>query len=108
MPSKISRRRLGMAALGSAAFAQDSGPTYTGALDGFESKVDLGSFDPVLYTLRRYETSPLRLTFNAPNRKQAEAWQHRLRPKVAELQAYRDRVRSSVVGSLEGKSGEGR
>jgi dienelactone hydrolase len=39
----------------------------------------------VLYTRKLYESAPLRLTFRAENRKQAEAWQKRLRPKIAEL-----------------------
>ncbi len=82
MPSKISRRQAGIAALGSAAFAQTK---YTGALDGFESKVSGTSFDPVYWTMKRHENAPLRMTYNAANRKQAEAWQKRLRPKIVEL-----------------------
>src|SRR5437868_14267263 len=58
---------------------------YTGALDGFEDKVDAAGFDPVLYTRKLYESAPLELTFRATNRKQAEAWQKRLRSKVTEL-----------------------
>lgn len=58
---------------------------YTGALDGFESKVDLAAFDPVVYTLKAHDAAPLRLTFRARNRQQAEAWQQQLRPKIAEL-----------------------
>jgi len=58
---------------------------YTGALDGFESKVPIDSFDPVAWTRKRYDEMPLRLTFRAKSRKDAEAWQKKLRAKVIEL-----------------------
>jgi hypothetical protein len=32
-----------------------------------------------------YESAPLRLTFSAQSRKQAEAWQKKLRAKLIEL-----------------------
>ena len=54
-------------------------------MDGFESKVEATTFDPVLYTRKLYESAPLRMTFQAQNRKQAEAWQKRLRVKITEL-----------------------
>ncbi len=89
----MTRRELAkLAAAGSAALlpalpsaraaAQDK---YGGALEGFENKVDATSFDPVLYTRKLYESAPLQLTFRAQNRKQAEAWQKRLRAKITEL-----------------------
>ncbi len=59
--------------------------TYTGALDGSEAAVDLKSFDPVAYSRHLYESAPLRLTFRATSRKQAEAWQKKLRAKLIEL-----------------------
>jgi dienelactone hydrolase len=58
---------------------------YGGPLEGFEAKVDAAAFDPVHYTLQLYESAPLRLTFRAQTRQQAEAWQTQLRAKVAEL-----------------------
>lgn len=58
---------------------------YTGALDGIEDKIDRDAFDPVLFSKKLYSSAPLRLTFRAENRKQAEAWQNKLRPKVSEL-----------------------
>ena len=58
---------------------------YGGALEGFEGKVDTAAFDPVLYTRKLYESAPLRLTFRARNRQQAEVWQSRLRAKLTEL-----------------------
>jgi dienelactone hydrolase len=58
---------------------------YGGPLEGFEDKVEAAAFDPVFYTRRLYESAPLRLTFRAQNRKQAEAWQRQLRAKLTEL-----------------------
>src|SRR5262245_59462933 len=59
--------------------------TYTGALDGSEAKVDLKHFDPVVYSRGLYESAPLRLTFRAQTRRQAEAWQKKLHAKLIEL-----------------------
>jgi len=90
----MTRRQLGkLAAAGSAAWlpaargaAQEKAQnSYGGPLEDAAGKVDPASFDPVLYTRKLYESAPLRLTFRAQNRKQAEAWQKRLRAKIAEL-----------------------
>src|SRR5450759_4200991 len=91
MSRRISRRQLGLAAMSTAALAQaqptqaQSAKKYGGALEGFESKVDMQSFDPVAWTLERYKSAPLRLTFRASNRRDAEAWQRQLRAKLVEL-----------------------
>src|ERR1039457_1756139 len=91
---RMTRRQLGkLAAAGSAAFLPAARATaqnkaqnkYGGPLEGLEDKVDAASFDPVLYTRKLYESAPLRRTFRAQNRKQAEAWQKRLRAKLTEL-----------------------
>lgn len=78
-----------MAALagGAAAGALEGAETgnYTGPLDGFEAKVAGSKLDPVDWTLRRYQEMPRKLAFKATNRKQAEAWQKKLRTKVTEL-----------------------
>lgn len=50
-----------------------------------DSKLDTPEFDPVAWTMRRYESAPMRLTFKAKTRKDAEAWQTQLRAKVLEL-----------------------
>ncbi len=71
-----------MAALGAPALNQ---PKYGGPLDGLESQVDGASFDPVLWTRERHKNAPLKLTLRAQNRRQAEAWQKRLRAKLLEL-----------------------
>src|SRR5437763_14015617 len=96
----MTRRDLGKIAVGSAALLQKrqaraDTPKYTGALDGFENKVDAAGFDPVLYTKKLHDAAPLRLTFeaqgrdvqghDAQGRRQAEQWQKKLRPKITEL-----------------------
>lgn len=58
---------------------------YTGPLDGFEDKVQTAAFDPVAYTLNAAAKAPLRLTFRARNRSEAETWQRRLSAKITEL-----------------------
>jgi dienelactone hydrolase len=58
---------------------------YRSALDGLEAKLDPASFDPIAYTLTLHDAAPLALTFRAGNRREAEAWQKKLRPKIAEL-----------------------
>src|SRR5262249_57590233 len=58
---------------------------YTSALNGIESKVDVASFDPIAYTLKLHDAAPLAMTFRATSRRDAEAWQKRLRPKIEEL-----------------------
>jgi dienelactone hydrolase len=85
----MTRRDLGKLAMASAvavetAAAADT-PAYTGALDGFENKIDPSSFDPVLYTQNLHDAAPLRMTFQATSRPQAEAWQKGLREKITEL-----------------------
>ena len=86
----MTRRQLArFAVAGSSAFLPQARAQaqskYTGALDGLEAKVDLASFDPVAHSLRLYDSAPLRMTFRASGRKQAENWQRKLRAKVAEL-----------------------
>ncbi len=86
MHSKLSRRELAMlAAAGVVRAEPQPGAVYTGALDGYEDKVDLNSFDPVAWSLKRYESAPLRMTFRAKSRKEAMAWQKGLRAKLIEL-----------------------
>ncbi len=83
----MTRRELARLTLGgSAALLQAQSPSkYTGALDGFEDKVDAAAFDPVLWTQKQHASAPLKMTFNARNRREAEAWQRRLRAKLTEL-----------------------
>jgi dienelactone hydrolase len=91
MGIRISRRQLALAAAGMASAIEaqrdDSNASkgYGGALEGLESRVDMHAFDPVRWTLQRHDSAPLKLTFQAKTRKQAEAWQKQLRSKVVEL-----------------------
>ena len=87
---RVTRRDLGKVALASVAAMEASQALkgqqkYTGALDGFEDKVDAADFDPVLYTRKLHESAPLRMTFQAKTRAEAEQWQKSLRAKVLEL-----------------------
>ncbi len=83
----MTRRQLGQLAMGgSAALLNAQAPDkYAGPLDGFEAKVDAAAFDPVLFTQKLYQSAPLKMTFNARTRKEAGAWQQRLRTKLTEL-----------------------
>ena len=87
MSHELTRRELGIAgvsaALAPACAATDS--TYTGALDGFEDRVEATAFDPVAWTQLRYEDVPLRMTFRASELQEAKRWQEELRTKVTEL-----------------------
>ena len=83
----MTRRDLAKFALAStvALDTQANDSQYSGALSGFESKVDMAGFDPVLYTKTLHDRAPLRLSFRAGSRAQAERWQKELREKVSEL-----------------------
>src|ERR1700733_12666881 len=84
----MTRRDLARLAAGAALVPQtrlSAATTYTGALDGSESSLDLKNFDPVAYSRHLYESAPLRLTFRAGSKRQAEVWQKKLRAKLVEL-----------------------
>jgi dienelactone hydrolase len=85
----MTRRELGRLAVSGGVLLQAkkgrAAAKYTGPLDGFEDKAPGAAFDPVLFTRQLYEKAPLRMTYGARNRKQAELWQKRLRAKVSEL-----------------------
>ncbi|MBS1824321.1 MAG: acetylxylan esterase [Acidobacteria bacterium] len=84
--AKLTRRQAALGAFAASSLAaQDASKPYTGALDGFESKVRATSFDPVAWTLDRYKLAPMKLTFREGGRTQTETWQKKLRVKVAEL-----------------------
>ena len=83
----MTRRQLARLTAGAAFLPQQSSAAgrYSGALDGFEDKVDTAKFDAVLFTLKAHGAAPLRLSFRAADRKQAEAWQKQFRPKLVDL-----------------------
>jgi len=74
-----------MAALAARAAASAQTTAYTGPLDNFGGKVNADSLDPVAWTRKRWESMPRRLRFQAANKRDAEAWQKKLRTKVVEL-----------------------
>jgi dienelactone hydrolase len=77
---------------------------YTSALDGLEGKVDVASFDAIAYTLKLHDAAPLRMTFKAANRRQAEVWQKQLRPKIIELMGgFPDKAAPPQVQTVEVK-----
>ncbi|HLJ44980.1 MAG TPA: alpha/beta hydrolase family protein [Bryobacteraceae bacterium] len=80
MAARISRRELALAAAAGAAAVKGAR-----AQKDADAKLDTAEFDPVAWTMHRYESAPMRLTFNAKTRKEAEAWQQQLRAKVTEL-----------------------
>jgi dienelactone hydrolase len=84
----MTRRDLGRLAVASAIALENTpaeAPKYTGALDGFENKLDMTGFDPVAYSRQLHGEAPLRMTFRATTRREAEAWQKRLRAKIVDL-----------------------
>ena len=86
MAKQFTRRAAIAAATAGTAMAQGNNDTYQGPLDGFTSKVDNDAFDPIIWTRKRWEAAPLKLTFKgAGNKKQVQDWQAKLRPKVLEL-----------------------
>lgn len=100
MAEKLSRRGFGMMAAAMSARNQGKAsqtPPYSGALDGFEQRVNLEAFDPVRWTLTRYPEMPLKLTFRARTRAEALAWQRKLRAKVRELLGGLDYPRSPLA-----------
>jgi hypothetical protein len=62
-----------------------STPTEGGIVRGAGTGFASGDLDPVDWTRHRYKSAPLRLTFRATNRSEAEAWQRELRAKLIEL-----------------------
>jgi dienelactone hydrolase len=90
MRQPITRREMGMALTAATVTA----PKYTGALDNVSDQVDRAEFDPVHWTLERYKSAPLRLTFRANTKAEAESWQIELRAKLTSLLGgFPDRTR---------------
>lgn len=94
---------MGAAALAGGAQAQNNDASnYHGALDGVENKVNLHEFDTLDYSRMRYEKAPLKMTFRATSRKDAEVWQKKFRVKLAELVGgFPDRGKAPEAQILE-------
>lgn len=86
---KITRRQLGLTALAAPAAAQTTmaqeASTYTGPLDNFHQQVPAALFDPVTWARQRWAEAPRQMRFTAGTKKQAQAWQKKLRAKLTEL-----------------------
>ncbi|MGO9241723.1 MAG: alpha/beta hydrolase family protein [Bryobacteraceae bacterium] len=88
----ISRRQLALAAL--AASSSTSMPkktaaappetAYGGPLEKFSGKYQPADFDSLAYSRERWKESPRALRFQAHSKKEAVAWQKKLRARVAE------------------------
>src|SRR4051794_37153080 len=83
MKAMMTRRRLGKTAALAGAAASASGFTLSGAET--TTKPEDPGLDPVRWTLEKYKSAPLRLTFRAKTRGEAEAWQKQLRAKLTDL-----------------------
>jgi dienelactone hydrolase len=77
MSTRLTRRELGITAAAAATLAK--------AQYKSEVAVPEHALDPVQWTLQNYESAPLRLTFRATNRADAEIWQQQLRSKLTDL-----------------------
>ena len=83
MARSLTRRDLGKAAVASAALS----PLRLSPLQGaaLDNKPNQPNLDPVEWTLKTYQSAPLKLTFRASTKAEAEAWQRQLRAKLIEL-----------------------
>src|SRR5436305_1678077 len=79
----MTRRRLGQAT--ALAGAADSVRSVKASGTDANSTAEDGGLDPVQWTLEQYKSAPLRLTFQARTKTEAEAWQKQLRAKLTEL-----------------------
>jgi dienelactone hydrolase len=76
MKSSLTRRDLAKGAVAGAALTP---------LALAKAAMPRAEFDPVGWTLEEYKSTPLKLTFGATTKADAEAWQRRLRAKLTEL-----------------------
>lgn len=87
MTKHVTRRELGIAAIGAAAAMGSSQAALLsggGALDSTDEP-NGKEFDPVAWTMDQYANAPLRLTFRAGSAGEAKIWQSELRSKLVEL-----------------------
>lgn len=96
---KLTRRQLGITAL-SAQAATSQEMTYTGPLDNFASQAPAALFDPVTWVRDRWAEAPRLLRFQATNKRQAQAWQKRLRIKLAALVGPLPEIKTKPTAKL--------
>ena len=82
---KVTRRGLAALAVSAVQAQEKAAPKYRGALDRFESQVEMHQFDPVVWSQLRYEEMPRQMRFQATTPAAAKAWQPKLRAKLMEL-----------------------
>ena len=86
MTKRVTRRQFGLTVAAGAAMAQaSSAQRVDGTVKLSDNNIESDELDPVRWTLERYQSAPLRLTFRATNRPDAEIWQQELRAKLTEL-----------------------
>ena len=81
MSSRITRRELGLTAAAAAA----ANASITDAQAAVKADIQDVQLDPVHWTLESYKAAPLRLSFGAQTKAEAELWQQQLRVKLTEL-----------------------
>jgi dienelactone hydrolase len=77
MTTRLTRRELGVAAAAGVAVGRSEAR--------LADPLNSAEFDPVAWAKQQYANAPLRLTFRAANKPDAEAWQSELRTKLTEL-----------------------
>jgi dienelactone hydrolase len=82
MGKSITRRQAGKVVLATTAISSVTVAQVRGAANQEETATEL---DPVRWTLEQYGSAPLRLTFRAKTKSEAESWQQQLRVKLTEL-----------------------
>jgi len=95
------RRQFTLAASAMSVLIQNSPASPIGSNEPQAAHAVPDELDPVKWTLRRHDAAPLRLTFRATTREQAETWQNELRSKVIELIGgfpERSPLRGEVLG----------
>ena len=83
----LTRRQFGLTAAAGAAVIghAETRRQESGTVEASNKNLELDELDPVHWTLQRYQSAPLRMTFRATNRADAEIWQQELRAKLIEL-----------------------
>ncbi len=81
----MTRRELGQAAAAAALASKVVAAAPEVHRAGVQSESDVQELDPVEWTLKRYRSAQLRLTFQATTRAEAEQWQRQLRAKLTDL-----------------------
>lgn len=85
MTNRSTRRQFALTAAAASVARATSADAQDAPTKPMASNAPPAGLDPVKWTLDRYQSAPLRLTFRATNRTDAEAWQHALRSKLIEL-----------------------